>query len=263
MKMILSTIVGSRLHGTHNEDSDYDYRGVFIAPLSDILSPFKDPKDTHWVEDAHLQSTVTIKSDAKLDTLEGTDFYNGSVVDGKALQMTTNKMDDTAYELRKFCKMAAQGNPTVLEVLVGEEYPILTEEGKGLRGLLPCFFSRKCYFAFSGYAHNQEKKFRECGKVFESKGSQAKDRKWKYASAHVRTLYQLRHLLKEKELIGKYPQAIADELKGIKEGRWLQSDIMGRIFQLEEECQSLFEDTWLPKDPDIEKIEQFLISCYV
>jgi predicted nucleotidyltransferase len=85
--MILSTIVGSRLHGTADENSDYDYRGVFIAPLEDIISPFRDVKDMHWVE-----------GEEKADK------------------------DDTAYELRKFCRMGVQGNPTVLEILVGEEY---------------------------------------------------------------------------------------------------------------------------------------------
>jgi len=225
--MILSTIVGSRLHGTHNEDSDYDYRGVFLAPIEDILSPFRKTKETHWMEGEH-------KAD----------------------------VDDTAYELRKFCKMASQGNPSVLEILVGEEYPTLTEEGERLRELLPAFLSRKCYFAFSGYAHNQEKKFRESGKVFESKGSQATDRKWKYACAHVRTLYQLHHLLKKKELIGKYADPVAKELKAIKEGRWRQMDIMDRIFQLEEQCQDMFENTWLPNEPDTEAIESFILSCY-
>lgn len=261
MRFILSTVVGSRLHGTANPDSDWDYRGVFIAPLEDIISPFREAKDTHWVEGSMPVVEVPKKSEP---FVEESDFYNGPVITGESdSTFVTPKKDDTAYELRKFCKMASQGNPSVLEVLVGEDYPVLTEEGERLIALLPAFLSRKCYFAFSGYAHNQEKKFRECGRVFESKGSQAKDRKWKYACAHVRTLYQLHHLLKDQELIGKYPDAIASELKAIKEGRWRQADVMDRIFQLEEKCQELFENTWLPKEPDIEKIENFLMECYV
>ena len=90
MKPILSVVVGSRLHGTYSEASDYDYRGVFLAPIEDILSPFREVKETSWIEG---------------DT------------------------DDTCYELMHFCKMASQGNPSALEVLVGIPNTI-TPEGE-------------------------------------------------------------------------------------------------------------------------------------
>lgn len=214
--MILSTVVGSRLHGTASPDSDYDYRGVFTVPIIDILSPFREVKEAHWVE-------------------------------GK-------EADDTAYELTKFCKMASQGNPSVLEVLVGKEYPVFTEEGERLKELLPAFLSQRCFAAFKGYSRNQEKKFRDL--------EISDKRKWKYASAHVRTLYQLRHLLLKNELIGTYSEPIADELKSIKNGMWQPSKVFDRIFQLEEDCDRYVQNTKLPKEPDIEKIEAFLLSVY-
>ena len=37
MNIILKTLSGSRLYGTHNEDSDYDYRGIGIQGLNHIL----------------------------------------------------------------------------------------------------------------------------------------------------------------------------------------------------------------------------------
>tara|TARA_Y100000310_G_scaffold328181_1_gene395854 strand:- start:1454 stop:2245 length:792 start_codon:yes stop_codon:yes gene_type:complete len=235
MKMILSTIVGSRLHGTHTEKSDFDYRGVFLAPLDEILSPFRDPKETHWIEHNDFK--------AKLDP--------------------EKHLDDTAYELRKFCKMAAQGNPSVLEVLVGEEYPILTEEGKVLRELLPAFLSQKCYYAFMGYSNNQEKKFRNPS-ISNQKGKDVllKHRKYKYACAHIRTLMQLEHLLKEKELIGTYSPCGTEYLKQIKQGEVEDYRIMESVFRLEKSCEKLLADTWLPEKPDYEKIENFILSCY-
>jgi predicted nucleotidyltransferase len=30
---VLETLVGSRLYGTNTESSDWDYRGVFVAPI--------------------------------------------------------------------------------------------------------------------------------------------------------------------------------------------------------------------------------------
>jgi len=213
MKTILSSIVGSRLHGTFNEESDYDYRGVFLAPIEDILSPFRTVKETSWIE---------------------------------------GKNDDTNYELRHFCKMCTQGNPSSLEVLVGivkEE----TEEGKVLRSLLPKFLSKqRCFDSFMGYARNKEKKFRE----------NLQGRKWKYATAQTRTLYQLLHLLKTGELSGTYPEGVTEELRFIKDGRRTETDIFSRIFQLEALCREEFERCSLPEKPDTDAIENFIFSCY-
>jgi len=213
MKTILSVIVGSRLHGTANEKSDYDYRGVFIVPLEDIISPFRNPLENSWIE---------------------------------------GETDNTSYELRHFCKMCTQGNPSSLEVLVGIPKEI-TPEGKMLKELLPKFLSKKrCFDAFMGYSRNQEKKFRD----------NYQGRKWKYATAHTRTLYQLLHLLKTGELVGTYQDGVVAELKAIKEGVRTESEIFSRIFQLEEQCRNAYESAPLPEQPDIAAIEEFLIKCY-
>lgn len=42
MKQIAKVLVGSRLHGLHTEDSDYDYRGIHIHDLKSVLSPFQN-----------------------------------------------------------------------------------------------------------------------------------------------------------------------------------------------------------------------------
>lgn len=213
MKTILSSLVGSRLHGTFNEDSDYDYRGVFILPIEDILSPFRNVKETSWIE---------------------------------------GETDNTSYELRHFCKMCVQGNPSCLEILVGIPKEI-TPEGKELQRLLPKFLSKKrCFDAFMGYSRNQEKKFRD----------DYQRRKWKYATAQTRTLYQLLHLLKTGELVGTYPDGVVEELRAIKEGRWTDSEVMGRIFQLEQLCREEFSKSNLPENPDNDAVEKFIFSCY-
>jgi len=41
MQVITEVLVGSRLHGTATDKSDYDYRGIHINSLKEILSPFK------------------------------------------------------------------------------------------------------------------------------------------------------------------------------------------------------------------------------
>ncbi len=42
--IITKVVVGSRLHELHTETSDWDYRGVHISPLRNVLSPFRKQK---------------------------------------------------------------------------------------------------------------------------------------------------------------------------------------------------------------------------
>lgn len=42
MKVLTKVVVGSRLHGLENEDSDWDYRGIHIHHLECTLTPEKE-----------------------------------------------------------------------------------------------------------------------------------------------------------------------------------------------------------------------------
>lgn len=125
MQNILKVVVGSRLHNLNNENSDYDYRGVFKDDLINIISPFKKQRTTAWIE---------------------------------------GKEDDTSYELINFCKMAASSNPTILEVLwsdliISSNIISSNEVGKELIKNRKRFLSKeKVYLAGLGYASNQLKK---------------------------------------------------------------------------------------------------------
>ena len=74
-----------------------------------------------------------------------------------------------------------------------------------------------------------------------SQRATANGRKWKYATAHTRTLYQLLHLLKTGELVGTYSPGVVEELRSIKQGRRFDREVMARIFELEEECKRAYD----------------------
>ena len=120
MRTLHKVLVGSRLHGLNNEDSDYDYRGFFVVDLVEILSPFRKLQNTSWIED---------------------------------------KVDDTNYELGNFLKMCSTGNPSALEVIwsnqVWSSSDIARELIANRHKLLD---DQKVYFAHLGYAENQIKK---------------------------------------------------------------------------------------------------------
>jgi len=117
IEILTKVLVGSRLHGLNNEASDYDYRGIHIHNLKDVLSPFKTLKNTSWIE---------------------------------------GDVDNTSYELADFCKQATHGNATILEVffsnVITETSPIADEMRANWKKFID---TDKVVMASRGYASNQ------------------------------------------------------------------------------------------------------------
>lgn len=117
MKLLTKVLVGSRLHGLETETSDYDYRGVHLHDLKEILSPFRQTKDTFWIEG---------------DT------------------------DNTSYELSSFCKQAVHGNATILEVFFSNKVEYTSPVADKMRENWHRFIDTdKVVMAGRGYAANQ------------------------------------------------------------------------------------------------------------
>ncbi len=117
MKILTKVLVGSRLHGLNNEQSDYDYRGIHISPLIDVLSPFKKVSNTNWIE---------------------------------------GDVDNTSYELAEFCKHATSGNATILEVFFSNEIISTSPVADKMRANWQKFIDTdKVVMASRGYASNQ------------------------------------------------------------------------------------------------------------
>lgn len=120
MKIITKVLVGSRLHGLNNPQSDYDYRGVHITPLKDLLSPFKTVKNTSWIE---------------------------------------GDVDNTSYELADFCKQATHGNATILEVFFSNKIVKTSPIAEEMRENWYRFMDTNAFvMASRGYAANQYNK---------------------------------------------------------------------------------------------------------
>jgi len=93
-ELILLTLTGSRLYGTENENSDWDYRGIFIA-----------------------------NPDTKIGLLNSVDQIEGFGLDKElsgVLGIDIVSDDLVLFEIRKFIKLAADNNPNILDVLMNE-----------------------------------------------------------------------------------------------------------------------------------------------
>lgn len=123
---ILRGVVGSSAHGLHLAgQDDRDEMGIFIEPSENVCG-------LHSVDHYIYR-----------------DQPNG-------VRSQPGDLDLTLYSLRKFCRLAAQGNPSVLVLLWLPAYVVKTSLGEALLWLRDAFFSREAGKRFSGYLHSQK-----------------------------------------------------------------------------------------------------------
>lgn len=127
---ILLATVGSHAYGLTLPTSDRDIKGVCIAPRDYYygLKKFYQ-KDGGW-NDPHDPPS------GKFPVLEGV-------------------QDCTIYELRKFLELAANNNPTILEMLWLKHYEYLSPIGEAMVQHRSLFISKKAKHTYSGYSHAQ------------------------------------------------------------------------------------------------------------
>jgi predicted nucleotidyltransferase len=127
-RTILVGLAGSHGYGLNRPNSDYDYRGVFIAPKRYYLGFDEiEQKNSDWNEVGIFP------------------FLDGS-------------QDTVIYELRKIIQLLSGANPNILELLWLIEYPVLTNVGQHLINHKKIFLTKKVKYTYSGYAFAQIKK---------------------------------------------------------------------------------------------------------
>lgn len=127
---ILRGVVGSTAHGTALEGTDdRDEMGVFIEPSKNVcgLTPCE-----HYIY---------------RDQPEGVRSQAGD-------------LDLTLYSLRKFCRLAAQGNPSVVILLWLPDHITKTVMGQNLINMREAFISRNSGQRFLGYLVAQKQKMK-------------------------------------------------------------------------------------------------------
>ena len=119
---ILKVLVGSHAHGLATQESDQDFRSVYVIPTEEIFRlDFTYPR-TSWTKDGG---------------------------------------DEASWEIGQFLSLATQSHPLILETFLAPVLAV-DQWGEELRGLFPAAWSpQKAYQAFTGYANNQRTKFLE------------------------------------------------------------------------------------------------------
>ena len=131
---ILKMRVGSHLYGTNTPTSDEDFSGIFITNEDYYFGMYK------------------FKENGEADNSKKSKLESG--------KNAPDAVDDKLYELRRFCKLAMENNPNIMEHLFVDNKNIVfvNEFGIELLNNAHLFPSKRAYEPFKGYAHSQKHK---------------------------------------------------------------------------------------------------------
>ncbi len=154
---------GSRAYGTNREDSDFDYRGVFIAPLVKSFDLFQSNFIGSGTIGQRIDSAIkSIDNGEYISAREHLVIAKDPENEDLSISVgTVHKVgvDEELQELRKFFKLAAESNPNIIEFLYVDRLITLeTDVWKKIRSNRELFLSKRSQFTFSGYAISQLKR---------------------------------------------------------------------------------------------------------
>lgn len=238
---ILRTVVGSGVHGIAIEGTDdHDEMGIFVEPPNYVIgidAPFEQ----------HVWRTQP----------EGVRSGPGDT-------------DLTIYSLRKYLRLAVQGNPTVLVPLFAPEPDVLvvTALGRELRALAPAIISREAGERFYGYLTGQRERMTGGGKqgrvpnrpeLIERYGFDVK-----YASHALRLALQGVELMQTGQLTLPMKPDERETVLALKRGEVPFTDALALVDAKAEELRNLLDagDSPLPVRPDREAVNTWAIHAH-
>jgi hypothetical protein len=232
---ILRGIVGSTVHGLSNPGTDdRDEMGVCVEPIEYIagLRPFE-----HWVFRTQR---------------EGAPSGPGN-------------LDLTIYGLRKYCRLAVKGSPTVLLLLFidGEHIIERTVLGAELQALAPAFVSRRAGRAFLGYVDAQRRGLvgeRHATRTRELSAEHGYDTK--YAMHALRIAHQGLELLGTGWITLPIAEPERSRLREVRRGDVPLREVLDRLHEQSARLEDAMLGSSLPEEPDRDAVNRFLTDAY-
>jgi predicted nucleotidyltransferase len=178
--------------------------------------------------------------------------------------------DRTLHSLRRFIRLAASGNPSVLMALWA---PVIfaTDQGDELRSLGEAFVGRHVIPRYRGYMQSQgERLLGLRGHGHGLRGSGGREElisqfgyDTKYAMHCSRLGFQCHELLTTRRLALPIEGEPADWLRAVRKGevpfeRWWERTLM-----LDAELEAMMDDDDLPVEPDYAAIEEWAIAAHL
>lgn len=232
---ILRAVVGSTVHGLSNPGTDdRDEMGVCIEPPEYILGlRWFD----HWVFRSQAEGVPSGPGD----------------------------LDLTIYGLRKYCRLAMKGSPTVLLLLFidGEHMMVRTPLGTQLQALAPAFISKRAGRAFLGYLDAQRRGLlgkRHATRTRELSSEHGYDTK--YAMHALRIAYQGIELITDGRITLPVPEPARAHLMAVRRGELPLAQVVSDLRAKTGELEDAVAGAELPEQADHGAVDAFLIRAY-
>jgi uncharacterized protein len=235
---ILVGQVGSQAYGTNTPESDEDFMGVAVAPLSHYTGLKK------WENDGTL------------------------LIDKKE----THNAELTAFEVRKFIQLCLGFNPNVIPLLYLRPCDYIdkfsTVAGFRLINNRSCFNSKRAYATMIGYANSQRKAVinGDTGKLGQKRKELVKKFGFdiKYAMHTVRILTMAIEFFRD-GVMNVYRENDLDMLLEIRQGKWSLEQWITYIDDLLIKAKKAEAEGNMPDNPDFEYINglcMWIIDIY-
>lgn len=236
VRTIIRSVVGSTAYGTNVDgNNDRDEMAIAIEPLEYVVGL------KHW------ETSITRTQPQGVRSQPG-------------------DLDLVTHSLRKFARLAAKGNPTILLMLFCP--PIRTDwQGRELLYYRDRFLSRQAGKAFLGYMKAQRMRMNgESGgrhgamrvELVEKYGFDTK-----YAGHIIRLGYQGIELMERGRMTLPMRQEERERVLAIRTGKVPVSEVLQQALDMEESLKALMNTSPLPEEPDNAGIDKLMTDCYL
>lgn len=239
---ILRAPVGSTIHGLHLAGTDdRDEMGVCIEDFAAVAG-FKEFEQYIYRTAAEREG----KQDAP--------SQHGD-------------LDLTIYSLRKYLRLALQGNPTVLTLLfVPQELCVHCDaRGQHLQEMSPMIISRQAGKRYLGYLEAQRMRLlgeRGQKKVNRPELEAKHGYDTKYAMHMLRLAHQGTELLETGRVSFPMVEPLRSHIRAVREGQVPLNDVLSETGEQERKLKDLLTDSPLPESPDTAAVESWMLGVY-
>ncbi|WEH19080.1 nucleotidyltransferase domain-containing protein [Streptomyces sp. VNUA24] len=155
------------------------------------------------------------------------------------------------WELERFCHLALRANPNILECLHSPLVEHVDDTGRELLALRGAFLSLRAHGTFARYALGQRKKLDADVRTHGAP-------RWKHAMHLLRLLMSCRDLLRTGELTVDVGEQ-REPLLAVKRGEVPWARVESRMARLAAEADEAADRSPLPPEPDLARVEDFLV----
>lgn len=157
-----------------------------------------------------------------------------------------------SWEIERFCALALQANPTVLEVLWSPLVTSSNADGADLVAIRHGFLSRRVADTYGSYARDQLAKVA-------SRRERTGEVNFKQAMHMIRLLIAGAHVLRTGEVLVDVTH-LRDDLLAVRRGERPFPEVAAWAGRLQQDLASAAATTELPRDPDRAAVNRLLVA---